>query len=84
MLLLPGDIGTILDSDTAPLVYCVRLISSKLLLTGYPQGLIADKLVRVSVKTLALSCVGLAVALKPQIFLMPLYVYEEGIQDGKV
>ena len=68
----PGDIGSMTDSDL-PLVHCVRLLCSKFLLTGHRQGLLPDRLVRVSVKTLALGCVGAAIALHPAAFLVRLH-----------
>ena len=64
-----GDIGSITDSDVS-LEYCVRLLCSKFLLTGHKQGLLPDRLVRVSIKTLALGCVGAAIALHPVAFLV--------------
>ena len=65
----PGDVGSMTDSEL-PLVHCVRLLCSKFLLTGHKQGLVPDRLVRVSVKTLALGCVGAAIALHPAAFLV--------------
>ena len=65
----PGDVGSMTGSEL-PLVHCVRLLCSKFLLTGHKQGLVPDRLVRVSVKTLALGCVGAAIALHPAAFLI--------------
>ena len=75
-----GDIGSITDNEV-PLVYCVRLLSSKFLLTGYPNGLIPDRQVRVSVKALALGCIGSAMALYPTVFLYD--VHKSSIQEGR-
>jgi len=77
----PGDIGSIDDFDV-PLVHCVRLLCSSFLLTGHKQGLLPDRLVRVSVKTLALGCVGAAVSLHPAVFLVRLH--KSSPVDGRV
>uniref|UniRef100_A0A673TZ91 Huntingtin n=1 Tax=Suricata suricatta TaxID=37032 RepID=A0A673TZ91_SURSU len=68
-----GDIGQSTDDDSAPLVHCVRLLSASFLLTGEKNVLVPDRDVRVSVKALALSCVGAAVALHPESFFSKLY-----------
>ncbi|XP_053779195.1 huntingtin isoform X3 [Desmodus rotundus] len=68
-----GDIGHSTDEDSAPLVHCVRLLSASFLLTGEKNALVPDRDVRVSVKALALSCVGAAVALHPESFFSKLY-----------
>ncbi|XP_008576194.1 PREDICTED: huntingtin isoform X2 [Galeopterus variegatus] len=68
-----GDIGQSTDDDSAPLVHCVRLLSASFLLTGEKNALVPDRDVRVSVKALALSCVGAAVALHPESFFSKLY-----------
>ncbi|ELW62765.1 Huntingtin [Tupaia chinensis] len=68
-----GDIGQSTDDDSAPLVHCVRLLSASFLLTGQKNALVPDRDVRVSVKALALSCVGAAVALHPESFFSKLY-----------
>ncbi|XP_013013172.2 huntingtin isoform X3 [Cavia porcellus] len=68
-----GDIGQSADDDSAPLIYCVRLLSASFLLTGEKNVLVPDRDVRVSVKALALSCVGAAVALHPESFFSKLY-----------
>uniref|UniRef100_A0A4W6F4R4 Huntingtin n=1 Tax=Lates calcarifer TaxID=8187 RepID=A0A4W6F4R4_LATCA len=57
-----------------PLVHCVRLLAASFLLTGQKNGLIPDKEVRVSVKALAVSCVGAAAALHPEAFFNSLYL----------
>ncbi|XP_070228886.1 huntingtin isoform X1 [Bos mutus] len=68
-----GDIGQSTDEDSAPLVHCVRLLSASFLLTGEKNALVPDRDVRVSVKALALSCIGAAVALHPESFFSKLY-----------
>ncbi|XP_057402207.1 huntingtin isoform X2 [Balaenoptera acutorostrata] len=70
---IKGDIGQSSDEDSAPLVHCVRLLSASFLLTGEKNALVPDRDVRVSVKALALSCVGAAVALHPESFFGRLY-----------
>ncbi|NWW82021.1 HD protein, partial [Climacteris rufus] len=68
-----GDIGHYTDRGSAPLVHCVRLLSASFLLTGDKGALVPDRDVRVSVKALAVSCVGAAVALHPESFFSKLY-----------
>ncbi|NXA45673.1 HD protein, partial [Nothocercus julius] len=68
-----GDIGHYTDGNAAPLVHCVRLLSASFLLTGEKGALVPDRDVRVSVKALAVSCVGAAVALHPESFFSKLY-----------
>lgn len=70
---IKGDIGQYTDGNTAPLVHCVRLLSASFLLTGQKGALVPDKDVRVSVKALAVGCVGAAVALHPSAFFSKLY-----------
>ncbi|KAL1789437.1 huntingtin [Sigmodon hispidus] len=70
---IKGDIGQPNDDDSAPLVHCVRLLSASFLLTGEKNALVPDRDVRVSVKALALSCIGAAVALHPESFFSKLY-----------
>ena len=41
-VLREGELGS-LEDDDVPLVYCVRLLCSQFLLTGYPQGLAPDR-----------------------------------------
>lgn len=52
-----------------PLVHCVRLMCS-FLLSGNPGEMLSDSSVRVSVKSLALSCIGQALKLHPEAFLV--------------
>lgn len=58
-------IGSLLDSDVT-LRYCCRLLASSFLLTGTPGQLMPDKLCRVSVKSLALSCLGNVLKFYPE------------------
>ncbi|XP_018571399.1 huntingtin [Anoplophora glabripennis] len=62
------DIGEYLDNHT-PLLYCTRLITKLFLLSGTPQTCLPDKLVRVSVKSLALSCLSSIFLIYPSGFL---------------
>ncbi|XP_069561004.1 huntingtin isoform X3 [Brachyistius frenatus] len=71
---IKGPIGHYTDKGVEPLVHCVRLLSASFLLTGQKNGLIPDKEVRVSVKALAVSCVGAAAALHPEAFFNSLYL----------
>ena len=52
-----------------PLIHCVRLMCS-FLLSGNPGEMLSDSSVRVSVKSLALSCIAQAVKLGPEAFLV--------------
>ncbi|KAK2815696.1 hypothetical protein Q5P01_026163 [Channa striata] len=71
---IKGPIGHYTDKEVEPLVHCVRLLAASFLLTGRKNGLIPDKEVRVSVKALAVSCVGAAAALHPEAFFNSLYL----------
>ncbi|XP_029353602.1 huntingtin isoform X2 [Echeneis naucrates] len=71
---IKGPIGHYTDEGVEPLVHCVRLLAASFLLTGQKNGLIHDKEVRVSVKALAVSCVGAAAALHPEAFFNSLYL----------
>ncbi|XP_069797989.1 huntingtin isoform X3 [Narcine bancroftii] len=70
---IKGEIGHYTDENAAPLVHCVRLLSASFLLTGQKDGLVPDGEVRVSVKALAVSCVGAAIGLHPEVFFNKLY-----------
>ncbi|MFT7807444.1 huntingtin isoform X1 [Arapaima gigas] len=70
---IKGEIGHYTDHKVEPLVHCIRLLSASFLLTGQNNGLVPDKEIRVSVKALALSCVGTAAALLPEAFFNKLY-----------
>lgn len=78
---IKGDIGHYTDRDAAPLVHCVRLLSASFLLTGQKGALVPDRDVRVSVKALALSCVGAAMALYPESFFSKLYKLQTDTVD---
>ncbi|XP_059408549.1 huntingtin-like isoform X2 [Carassius carassius] len=71
---IKGDIGHYTDPKEGPLVHCVRLLAASFLLTGQRNGLVPDNEVRVSVKALAVSCVGAAAALLPEAFFNKLYL----------
>uniref|UniRef100_A0A8C9ZP28 Huntingtin n=1 Tax=Sander lucioperca TaxID=283035 RepID=A0A8C9ZP28_SANLU len=71
---IKGPIGHYTDQGVEPLVHCVRLLAASFLLTGRKNGLTPDKEVRVSVKALAVSCVGAAAALHPEAFFNSLYL----------
>ncbi|XP_030750206.1 huntingtin isoform X2 [Sitophilus oryzae] len=61
------DIGNYLDKCPS-LLYCTRLITKSFLLNGLPGNYISDKLVRVSVKSLALACLSSIFRIYPQGF----------------
>ncbi|XP_077992227.1 huntingtin-like [Glandiceps talaboti] len=67
-----GDIGSYIDNNI-PLIHCVRQMCASYLLTGYSKGLTPDRLVRVSVKGLAIACVGNALNLYPKVFFARLF-----------
>uniref|UniRef100_A0A3P9LD04 Huntingtin n=1 Tax=Oryzias latipes TaxID=8090 RepID=A0A3P9LD04_ORYLA len=71
---IKGPIGHYTDQGAEPLVHCVRLLAASFLLAGEKHDLVPDKEVRVSVKALALSCVGAAAALHPEAFFNSLYL----------
>lgn len=64
--LLDG-LGDLLEG--LPLLYCVRVICRRFLLTGKKQELMPDRRVRVSVKSLALGNLACAVKICPSVFL---------------
>ena len=63
-------------TEGMPLVYCVRLICRRFLLSRTKGELMPDRQVRVSVKTLALGCVSSALTHLPRIFLEKLFTSE--------
>ncbi|CAB3223029.1 unnamed protein product [Arctia plantaginis] len=63
------NIGSAEDDDT-PLKYCSRLLASKFLLTGNKGGVIADRSIRVSLKSSALNCLAEILRLYPQAMTM--------------
>ncbi|TRY87598.1 hypothetical protein DNTS_005987 [Danionella cerebrum] len=71
---IKGEIGHYTDPKEEPLVHCARLLAASFLLTGQRNGLVPDNEVRVSVKALAISCVGAAAALLPESFFNKLYM----------
>ncbi|KAF7996379.1 hypothetical protein HCN44_002011 [Aphidius gifuensis] len=70
------NIGTFNDEDVS-LKYCCRYIALTFLLTGKPGELIADKLFRVSVKSLSLICLANAIRLYPNILMETLEIINE-------
>ncbi|XP_053407184.1 huntingtin-like isoform X2 [Mercenaria mercenaria] len=60
------------ETEGVPLVYCMRVICGRFLLSGKPGELMPDRRVRVSVKSLALGNVAYAVRLAPSLFLQKL------------
>lgn len=54
--------------------YLVRYLTSSFLLSGHLGSLVPDRTVRVSVKVLALNCVGLAGMVMPSILAEPLFL----------
>ncbi|XP_012536228.1 huntingtin [Monomorium pharaonis] len=67
--LYESDVGNYTDADM-PVKFCCRYLVSSFLLMGKPGQLISDKLFRVSVKSLALTCVGYILKLYPHLFTM--------------
>lgn len=63
------DIGNFTDSDM-PVKFCCRYLVSSFLLAGKSGQLVPDKLFRVSVKSLALTCVGYILKLYPHLLTM--------------
>ena len=63
-----------------PLVHCARLMCS-FLLSGNPGEMLLDSSVRVSVKSLALSCIAQAVKLHPEAFLVRVLPESSGDSD---
>lgn len=64
------DVGSFTDPDI-PLKFCCRYLVSSFLLTGNVGHVIPDKYFRVSVKSLALTCVAYILKLCPNLFLIP-------------
>lgn len=63
------EVGTFTDPDM-PLKFCCRYLVSSFLLTGNVGHVIPDKYFRVSVKSLALTCVAYILKLCPNLFLI--------------
>ena len=68
-----GDIGSLVDGDEVALVFLTRLLCHRFLLTGYQFGLVPDRRVRISVKSLALSCIGSIFDTYPKAFLQTMH-----------
>ncbi|RWS13922.1 huntingtin-like isoform X3 [Dinothrombium tinctorium] len=67
------NIGDFLDSSCT-LEYCTRLLCSHFLLTGTKGGLVSDKSIRVSVKSLVLSCLANIFRYHPESFVIDLHM----------
>lgn len=63
------DVGTFTDKAVA-LEYCCRIIAKSFLLTGHSSNIIPDKIVRISVKSSALTCISSIVQYFPEVMLM--------------
>ncbi|XP_025834519.1 huntingtin-like [Agrilus planipennis] len=70
-------IGSFNDKDV-PLLYCIRLLSKSFLLAGKMGSLIPDKNMRVSVKSLTLTCLSTIARLYPEGFFQSLDKNEDG------
>lgn len=73
-------IGTIYDQNI--IQYTVRLISSKFLLLGKPNGLISDKNIRVSIKNLSLNVISNCIKIEPTVLMMTIEI--DKIKLGKI
>lgn len=71
-----GDIGTFVDGEV-PFLYCTRLLCQQFLLAGQKGELIPDKAVRISSKSLALSCISSITTMYPTVFFYRLFVSGE-------
>ncbi|XP_013398873.1 huntingtin [Lingula anatina] len=76
-----GNIGDFISLDEAPITYCARLLCSKFLLTGYPEMIFPDRVVRVSIKAQALACLSNVLAAYPRILFLKLHVNDESSQN---
>ncbi|KAK3887735.1 hypothetical protein Pcinc_008172 [Petrolisthes cinctipes] len=74
---MKGSIGSFTDEDI-PIKYLVRYLTSSFLLSGHVGSLIPDRTVRVSIKVLALNCVGLSVMVLPSLMAQPLFIDATG------
>ena len=79
------DIGRLTEFD-APLKYCCRYLASSFLLTGKVGQLIPDKVFRVSVKSLALTCIANILRICPSLFFItvartPTEEYQQKMSD---
>lgn len=77
-----GLVGSLTDTNISPLLFSTRLLCHSFLLTGYEDGetepLYPDRDIRVSIKSLALSCLSHIVLYFPQSFSKPMFVEETG------
>ena len=69
-----GDIGDFLTEDISCLEYCTRLLCSQFLLAGTNNQLISDRLVRVSVKSIALGSIAAIMRLQPKTLIIELFI----------
>lgn len=79
------DIGRLSGADV-PLKYCCRYLVSSFLLTGKVDQLISDKVFRVSVKSLALTCIAHILRIYPSLLFStvartPTDEYQQTISD---
>ncbi|PIK44082.1 huntingtin [Apostichopus japonicus] len=79
--ILEGDIGCYTDEEI-PLRHLMRLLTSSFLLTGEKGCLIRDRRVRVSVKTLAMSCISNIAGMVPELFFIQLF--KSSIKEKRV
>ena len=75
-----SNLGSFNDHDV-PLIYCVRLLGATFLLSKNKGELLDDKLVRVSLKTLAMGCITNAIILSPKVFLLTLQIHQHSLHD---
>ena len=76
-----SNLGSFTDHDV-PLIYCVRQLGATFLLSKNKGELLEDKLVRVSLKTLAMGCITNAIILSPKVFLLTLQIYQHSLHDA--
>ena len=72
-----GDIGDFLSENISCLEYCARLLCSQFLLSGTNGQLISDRLVRVSVKSLALGCIAAIIRIQPKNLIIEMFIESE-------
>nr|XP_022340193.1 huntingtin-like isoform X2 [Crassostrea virginica] len=59
--------------EDIPLEFCIRVICRRFLLGGTKDKLIPDRVVRVSIKALALGCISYTMTIRPQILFMNVF-----------
>lgn len=69
---------------SVPLLYCARLITKLFLLSGVPKQYLSDKIVRVSVKSSAISCLSHLLHLFPYGFYLFLDKNYSASKSGQV